>query len=145
MVARKARPHGRRQYTEGKGRAEFDRPFTEPRQGREKDRARLGKGIGAPVPASLKRISKKSRNDLFGEQTVLCGGASALVQAGLKCSLKPVIRPRWPYFECLHELKLIADLMNEAASAACASRFRNGKWGDVSVGPKIIDASVKKR
>jgi ketol-acid reductoisomerase len=83
---------------------------------------------------------------LFGEQTVLCGGASALIQAGYEVLVEAGYQPEMAYFECLHELKLIVDLMNE--SGIHGMRFsisETAKWGDVSVGPKIIDKSVKKR
>ena len=83
---------------------------------------------------------------MFGEQTVLCGGASALVQAGFEVLVEAGYSPEMAYFECLHELKLIVDLMNEAGIAACASRFPKPRSGATCrVGPKIIDASVKKR
>jgi len=83
---------------------------------------------------------------LFGEQTVLCGGASALVQAGFEVLVEAGYSPEMAYFECLHELKLIVDLMNEAGIAGMRfSISETAKWGDVTVGPKIIDASVKKR
>ncbi len=83
---------------------------------------------------------------MFGEQTVLCGGASALIQAGYETLVEAGYQPEMAYFECLHELKLIVDLMNEAGiSGMRFSISETAKWGDVSVGPKIIDASVKKR
>jgi ketol-acid reductoisomerase len=83
---------------------------------------------------------------LFGEQTVLCGGCSALVKAGFETLVEAGYSPEMAYFECLHELKLIVDLMNEAGiSGMRFSISETAKWGDVSVGPKIIDASVKKR
>src|SRR6266496_1013705 len=74
------------------------------------------------------------------------GGASALVQAGFETLVEAGYSPEMAYFECLHELKLIVDLMNEAGiSGMRFSVSETAKWGDVSVGPKIIDASVKKR
>jgi len=77
---------------------------------------------------------------------VLCGGASALVQAGFETLVEAGYSPEMAYFECLHELKLIVDLMNESGIAGMRfSISETAKWGDVSVGPKIIDASVKKR
>ena len=83
---------------------------------------------------------------MFGEQTVLCGGATALVQAGYEVLVEAGYQPEMAYFECLHELKLIVDLMNESGIAGMRfSISETAKWGDVSVGPKIIDASVKKR
>src|SRR5204863_9380057 len=78
--------------------------------------------------------------------TVLCGGLSALVLAGYETLVEAGYQPEMAYFECLHELKLIVDLMNEAGiSGMRFSISETAKWGDVSVGPKIIDASVKKR
>ena len=84
--------------------------------------------------------------DLFGEQVVLCGGTTALVKAGFEVLVEAGFQPEMAYFECLHELKLIVDLMNEKGIAGMRfSISETAKWGDVSVGPKIIDASVKKR
>ena len=84
--------------------------------------------------------------DLFGEQVVLCGGASALVKAGFETLVEAGYQPEMAYFECLHELKLIVDLMNEQGIAGMRfSVSETAEWGDVSVGPKIIDGSVKKR
>ena len=84
--------------------------------------------------------------DLFGEQVVLCGGATALVKAGFEVLVEVGFQPEMAYFECLHELKLIVDLMNEQGIAGMRfSISETAEWGDVSVGPKIIDASVKKR
>ena len=91
-------------------------------------------------------FKEETETDLFGEQTVLCGGASALVQAGFEVLTEAGYSPEMAYFECLHELKLIVDLMNEAGIAGMRfSISETAKWGDVSVGPKIIDAGVKKR
>jgi ketol-acid reductoisomerase len=84
--------------------------------------------------------------DLFGEQCVLCGGASALVKAGFEVLVEAGYQPEMAYFECLHELKLIVDLMNEQGIAGMRfSVSETAEYGDVTVGPKIIDASVKKR
>ncbi len=69
---------------------------------------------------------------MFGEQTVLCGGASALVQAGFETLVEAGYSPEMAYFECLHELKLIADLMNESGiSGMRFSISETAKWGDV--------------
>jgi ketol-acid reductoisomerase len=76
----------------------------------------------------------------------LCGGCTALVQAGFEVLVEAGYSPEMAYFECLHELKLIVDLMNEKGiSGMRFSISETAKWGDVTVGPKIIDASVKKR
>jgi len=77
---------------------------------------------------------------------VLCGGLSALVLAGYETLVEAGYQPEMAYFECLHELKLIVDLMNEAGvSGMRFSISETAKWGDVSVGPKIVDKGVKKR
>ena len=84
--------------------------------------------------------------DLFGEQCVLCGGASALVKAGYEVLIEAGYQPEMAYFECLHELKLIVDLMNEQGIAGMRfSISETAEYGDVTVGPKIIDKSVKER
>ena len=104
-------------------------------------------GIGAARSGVLQTSFKEeTETDLFGEQTVLCGGASALVQAGFEVLVEAGYQPEMAYFECLHELKLIVDLMNESGiSGMRFSISETAKWGDVSVGPKIVDASVKRR
>ncbi|MDP6101677.1 MAG: ketol-acid reductoisomerase, partial [Dehalococcoidia bacterium] len=84
--------------------------------------------------------------DLFGEQCVLCGGASALVKAGYEVLVEAGYSPTMAYFECLHELKLIVDLMNESGIAGMRfSISETAEYGDVTVGPKIINESVKNR
>src|SRR5205085_4502234 len=105
------------------------------------------KGIGGTRGGVIETTFKEeTETDLFGEQTVLCGGASALIQAGFETLVEAGYQPEMAYFECLHELKLIVDLMNEAGiSGMRFSISETAKWGDVSVGPKIIDPSVKKR
>jgi ketol-acid reductoisomerase len=84
--------------------------------------------------------------DLFGEQCVLCGGMSALVKAGFDTLVDAGYSPVMAYFECLHELKFVADLMHEKGiSGMRASISETAAYGDVSVGSKIIDTSVRKR
>ena len=105
------------------------------------------KGIGGTRAGVIETsFAEETETDLFGEQAVLCGGVSALVKAGFETLVEAGYSPEMAYFECLHELKLIADLMNEAGiSGMRFSISETAKWGDVSVGPKIVDASVKKR
>jgi ketol-acid reductoisomerase len=77
---------------------------------------------------------------------VLCGGVTALILAGYETLVEAGYQPEMAYFECLHELKLIVDLINEAGiSGMRFSVSETAKWGDVTLGPKIIDAGVKKR
>src|SRR5580704_8158777 len=147
MVAPKGPGHTvRRQYVEGKGVPSLIAVY----QGGKAAKAialAWAKSIGGTRAGVLEtNFKEETETDLFGEQTVLCGGASALVQAGYEVLVEAGYSPEMAYFECLHELKLIADLMNEAGiSGMRFSISETAKWGDVSVGPKIIDASVKKK
>jgi ketol-acid reductoisomerase len=148
MVAPKGPGHiVRRQYTEGKGVPALIAVYQNPGRDAKKFALAWAKGIGATRAGVLQTSFKEeTETDLFGEQTVLCGGASALVQAGYETLVEAGYQPEMAYFECLHELKLIADLMNEAGiSGMRFSISETAKWGDVSVGPKIIDAGVKQR
>jgi ketol-acid reductoisomerase len=148
LVAPKGPGHiVRRQYTEGKGVPALIGVFQNPSGKAKQVALAWTKGIGATRAGVLQTSFKEeTETDLFGEQTVLCGGLSALVQAGYETLVEAGYQPEMAYFECLHELKLIADLMNEAGiSGMRFSISETAKWGDVSVGPKIIDPGVKKR
>jgi ketol-acid reductoisomerase len=147
MVAPKGPGHTvRRQYQEGKGVPSLIAVY----QGgaaAKKIALAWAKGIGGTRAGVLEtNFKEETETDLFGEQAVLCGGASALVQAGFEVLVEAGYSPEMAYFECLHELKLIADLMNESGiSGMRFSISETAKWGDITVGPKVIDASVKKR
>jgi ketol-acid reductoisomerase len=148
LVAPKGPGHiVRRQYTEGKGVPALIAVYQNPSKQAKKVALAWAKGVGGTRAGVIETTFKEeTETDLFGEQTVLCGGASALVQAGYEVLVEAGYQPEMAYFECLHELKLIVDLMNEAGiSGMRFSISETAKWGDVSVGPKIIDASVKKR
>jgi ketol-acid reductoisomerase len=148
LVAPKGPGHiVRRQFVEGKGVPALIGIYQDPSKKSKKIALAWAKGIGATRAGVLQTSFKEeTETDLFGEQTVLCGGATALVQAGFETLVEAGYQPEMAYFECLHELKLIVDLMNEAGiSGMRFSISETAKWGDVSVGPKIIDASVKKR
>jgi ketol-acid reductoisomerase len=148
LVAPKGPGHiVRRQYTEGKGVPALIAVHKNSSKGAKQVALAWAKGIGGTRAGVIETTFKEeTETDLFGEQTVLCGGLSALVQAGYETLVEAGYQPEMAYFECLHELKLIVDLMNEAGiSGMRFSISETAKWGDVSVGPKIIDASVKKR
>jgi ketol-acid reductoisomerase len=148
LVAPKGPGHiVRRQYMEGKGVPALIAIYQDPTKKSKQIALAWAKGIGATRAGVIQTTFKEeTETDLFGEQTVLCGGASALVMAGYETLVEAGYQPEMAYFECLHELKLIADLMNEAGIGGMRfSISETAKWGDVSVGPKIIDASVKKR
>ncbi len=90
-------------------------------------------------------FTEETETDLFGEQAVLCGGASQLVQYGFEVLTEAGYQPEVAYFECLHELKLIVDLMYEGGIAKQRwSVSDTAEFGDYVSGPRIIDASVKK-
>ncbi|CAN5415638.1 ketol-acid reductoisomerase [soil metagenome] len=148
MVAPKGPGHiVRRQFTEGKGVPAIIAVYQNPGKDAKKVALAWAKGVGGTRGGVIETTFKEeTETDLFGEQTVLCGGASALVQAGFETLVEAGYAPEMAYFECLHELKLIVDLMNESGIAGMRfSISETAKWGDVSVGPKIIDAGVKKR
>jgi ketol-acid reductoisomerase len=148
LVAPKGPGHiVRRQFTEGKGVPALIAVYQNPSKQAKEVALAWAKGIGGTRAGVLETTFKEeTETDLFGEQTVLCGGLTALVQAGYETLVEAGYQPEMAYFECLHELKLIVDLMNEAGIAGMRfSISETAKWGDVTVGPKIIDASVKKR
>jgi len=147
MVAPKGPGHiVRRQYTEGKGVPALIAVY-QGGNAAKKIALAWAKGIGGTRAGVIEtNFKEETETDLFGEQTVLCGGCTALVKAGFEVLVEAGYSPEMAYFECLHELKLIVDLMNEKGIAGMRfSISETAKWGDVTVGPKIIDKSVKKR
>jgi ketol-acid reductoisomerase len=103
------------------------------------------KGIGGLRAGGIKTtFTEETETDLFGEQSVLCGGVSALVTAGFETLTKAGYQPEVAYFECLHELKLIVDLMYEGGIAKMRwSVSDTAEYGDYVSGPRIIDAHVR--
>ncbi|CAN5151767.1 ketol-acid reductoisomerase [soil metagenome] len=103
------------------------------------------KGIGGTRAGVIKTtFTEETETDLFGEQAVLCGGASALVQAGFETLIGAGYQPEIAYFECLHELKLIVDLMYEGGIAKQRwSVSDTAEYGDYVSGPRIIDDRVR--
>ena len=105
------------------------------------------KGIGGTRAGAIKTtFTEETETDLFGEQSVLCGGVSSLIQSGFETLTEAGYQPEVAYFECLHELKLIVDLMYEGGIAkqrwSCSD---TAEYGDYVSGPRIIDESVKAR
>lgn len=148
MVAPKGPGHlVRREYSEGRGvpaivAVEVDAsgeawPLT----------LSYAKAIGSLRAGGIKTtFTEETETDLFGEQAVLCGGASALIQAGFETLVEAGYQPEVAYFECLHELKLIVDLMYEGGIAKQRwSVSDTAEFGDYVSGPRVIDASVKAR
>ena len=105
------------------------------------------KAIGGLRAGGIKTtFTEETETDLFGEQAVLCGGASQLVMYGFEVLTEAGYQPEVAYFECLHELKLIVDLMYEGGIAKQRwSISDTAEYGDYVSGPRIIDASVKAR
>ena len=106
-----------------------------------------GKGIGSARGGLLETTFKEETcTDLFGEQAVLCGGATELVKAGFETLVEAGYQPELAYFETLHELKLIVDLMFEGGMETMRYSISDtAEWGDYVTGPRLIDASVKAR
>ena len=103
------------------------------------------KGIGGTRAGALRTtFTEETETDLFGEQAVLCGGATALVQAGFETLVEAGYQPEVAYFECLHELKLIVDLMYEGGIANMRYSISDtAEYGDVTRGPRIITDATK--
>ena len=106
-----------------------------------------GKGIGAARSGILETtFREETETDLFGEQVVLCGGLTALVQAGFETLVEAGYAPEMAYFECLHEVKLIVDLMYEEGIAGMRYSISDtAEYGDLTRGPRIVDAETKQR
>ncbi|KMY43594.1 ketol-acid reductoisomerase [Bacillus sp. FJAT-27916] len=103
------------------------------------------KGIGALRAGALETSFKEeTETDLFGEQAVLCGGLTSLVKAGFETLTEAGYQPELAYFECLHELKLIVDLMYEGGMAGMRYSISDtAQWGDFVSGPRVVGLQVK--
>jgi ketol-acid reductoisomerase len=135
----------RRQFTEGSGVPGLIAVHQDA-TGKAKDLAlAYAKGIGCTRAGVFETTFKEeTETDLFGEQAVLCGGASALVQAGFETLVEAGYSPEMAYFECLHELKLIVDLMYEKGLSGMRYSISNtAEYGDYTRGPRVINDSVK--
>ncbi len=102
-------------------------------------------GVGGGRAGIIETTFKEeTETDLFGEQTVLCGGAMALVMAGFETLVEAGYAPEMAYFECLHELKLIVDLMYEGGIANMRYSISNtAEYGDMTRGPRIVNEQTK--
>jgi ketol-acid reductoisomerase len=137
----------RRQYEEGKGVPSLYAVHQDA-TGKAKDIAlayaiAIGSGHAGILQTTFK---EETETDLFGEQAVLCGGATELINAGFETLVEAGYQPELAYFEVLHELKLIVDLLYEGGFAKMHQFISDtAKWGDLISGPRIIDASTKAR
>ncbi|MER5782481.1 ketol-acid reductoisomerase [Streptomyces mobaraensis] len=146
MVAPKGPGHlVRRQYEEGRG-VPCIAAVEQDASGKAFDLAlSYAKAIGGTRAGVIKTtFTEETETDLFGEQAVLCGGASALVKAGFETLVEAGYQPEIAYFECLHELKLIVDLMYEGGLEKMRwSVSETAEWGDYVTGPRIVTDQTK--
>lgn len=146
MVAPKGPGHTvRSQYTEGKG-VPCLVAVHQDASGRAKENAlAYAKGIGGTRAGVLDTTFKEeTETDLFGEQAVLCGGVTELMKAGFDTLVEAGYQPESAYFECLHEMKLIVDLINQGGlSYMRYSISDTAEYGDYSVGKRIINQDTR--
>ena len=146
MIAPKCPGHMlRRLYTEGSGAPALVAVHHDA-SGKAKDIAlAYAKGIGCAGAGVLETtFAEETETDLFGEQTVLCGGISSLVKAGFETLVEAGYQPEIAYFECFHELKLIVDLMYQGGLGYMRYSVNDtAEYGDYSRGPRVIDDLVK--
>lgn len=142
MVAPKGPGHlVRRTYEQGQGVPALFAVYQDA-TGQARDRAMAyAKGIGAARAGVLETsFREETETDLFGEQAVLCGGLSALIKAGFETLVNAGYQPELAYFECLHEVKLIVDLIVEGGLAQMRDSISNtAEYGDYTRGPRIVD------
>ena len=147
MIAPKSPGHlVRRTYTEGAGVPALIAVHQDA-SGKAKELAlAYAKGIGSTKAGVLETtFAEETETDLFGEQAVLCGGASELVKAGFDTLVEAGYQPEIAYFECLHELKLIVDLMYEGGiSWMRYSVSDTAQYGDMTIGKRIINKETRK-
>ena len=142
MIAPKAPGHTvRSEYQVGKGTpclVAVEQDYT----GKALDKAAIG---GARAGILETTFRTETETDLFGEQAVLCGGVCALMQAGFETLVEAGYDPRNAYFECIHEMKLIVDLIYQSGFAGMRYSISNtAEYGDYITGPKIITDDTKK-
>ncbi len=148
MVAPKGPGHMvRRVYTEGAGVPSIFAVHQDATGNAQALALAYAKGIGGTRAGVIETtFEEETETDLFGEQAVLCGGASALVQTGFEILVEAGYQPEIAYFECLHELKLIVDLMYEGGLAGMRySVSETAEYGDYVSGPVVVDADTKAR
>ncbi|MBD1852905.1 ketol-acid reductoisomerase [Leptolyngbya sp. FACHB-711] len=141
MVAPKGPGHlVRRTYEQGEGVPCLFAVYQDA-TGQARDRAMAyAKGVGGTRAGILETtFREETETDLFGEQVVLCGGLSALIKAGFETLVNAGYQPELAYFECLHEVKLIVDLVVEGGLAKMRDSISNtAEYGDLTRGPRIV-------
>ncbi|WML38329.1 ketol-acid reductoisomerase [Neobacillus sp. OS1-2] len=148
LVAPKGPGHlVRRTYTEGAGVPALYAVYQD-YTGQARDVAlAYAKGIGAARAGVLETtFQEETETDLFGEQAVLCGGTTALIKAGFETLVEAGYQPEVAYFECLHELKLIVDLLYEGGLENMRYSISDtAQWGDFVSGPRVVNEDTKAR
>jgi ketol-acid reductoisomerase len=148
MVAPKGLgPMVRREFLRGRGAPGLIAVHQNPSKHARDTALAWAKGIGCTRAGVLATtFREETETDLFGEQAVLCGGTSALIRAGFDTLVHAGYPPELAYFECLHELKFIVDLIHEAGIAGMRRLISDtARWGELTVGPKIIDQKVQRQ
>jgi len=146
MIAPKGPGHlVRRMYVEGKGVPSLIAVYKDTSKKARVHALAYAKGIGATRAGVLETTFKEeTETDLFGEQAVLCGGVTALILAGFETLIEAGYQPEIAYFEVMHELKLIVDLLNEGGMGYMRYSVSNtAEYGDYTKGPRVIDERVK--
>ncbi|MDH6097801.1 ketol-acid reductoisomerase [Anabaenopsis sp. FSS-46] len=146
MVAPKGPGHlVRRTYEQGQGVPALFAVYQNA-SGQARDRAMAyARGIGGTRAGILETtFREETETDLFGEQAVLCGGLSALIKAGFETLVEAGYQPELAYFECLHEVKLIVDLVVEGGLAQMRDSISNtAEYGDYTRGPRVVNETTK--
>ncbi len=136
----------RRLYEEGKGVPCLIAIFQDATKNCKKLALAYARGLGGTRAGVIETTFKEeTETDLFGEQTVLCGGVSALVKAGFETLTKAGYQPEIAYFECLHELKLITDMIYATGIQGMRKRVSDtAEYGDLTRGPRVVNEKTKK-
>ena len=146
MVAPKGPGHTvRSEYEAGKGVPSLIAVYQDPSGDSKEVALAYASVIGAGRAGIYEtNFKEETETDLFGEQCVLCGGLTALLKAGFETLVEAGYSPYMAYFECLHEMKLIVDLVNQGGISDMRYSISNtAEWGDMTIGPRIITPAVK--
>jgi ketol-acid reductoisomerase len=148
MVAPKGPGHTVRQnYEQGRGVPSLVAVHQDPTGDTLQIALAYAKGLGAGRAGIIEtNFREETETDLFGEQAVLCGGLTSLMMAGYETLVEAGYSPEMAYFECIHEVKLIVDLIYEGGIANMRYSVSNtAEYGDFVSGPRVVDAGVKER
>ncbi|MGI8435829.1 MAG: ketol-acid reductoisomerase [Chthoniobacterales bacterium] len=140
-------PMVRREFVQGRGVPGMIAVHQNPSRHARQTALAWAKAIGCTrAGVILTTFRDETETDLFAEQAVLCGGVNALVRAGFETLVAAGYAPEAAYFSCLHELKYLVDLMHERGIAGMRARMSpTATWGDLTVGPQIIDRAAQKK